>query len=64
MTRAIKEIKEDLEEDFKEIYSISFSINGWIGQYEKMHKNVIISTFNIEEIIKKEKIKLFNLRKL
>jgi len=64
MTRAIKEIKEDLEEEFNEIFSVSFFINGWIGQYEKMHKNVIISTFNIEEIIKKEKIKLFNLRKL
>ena len=35
-----------------------------VERYEKMHKNVIISTFNIEEIIKKEKIKLFNLRKL
>lgn len=64
MTEAIKEVREDLKKINKKIYSVSFYVNGWTGQYEKMHKNIIISTFDIENIFKKEKIKLFKLKKL
>lgn len=60
----IKDIKKDLEVDNKMIYGVSFYINGWIGQYEKFHKNMIISTFDIFKILKEEKINLPNLKNI
>ncbi len=60
----INDIKKDLEGDNKIIYGVSFFINGWIGQYEKFHKNIILSTFDVYKILKEEKIKLPNLKDL
>ena len=60
----INDIKKDLEVDNEIIYGISFFTNGWIGQYEKFHKNIIISTFDVYKILKEEKIKLPSLKKI
>ena len=60
----INDIKKDLEVDNEIIYGISFFTNGWIGQHEKFHKNIIISTFDVYKILKEEKIKLPSLKKI
>ena len=40
------------------VYATTFYIYGWMGQYEKVHKNGIISTHNLEEFFTNSKIKL------
>jgi len=58
-------IRKDLENNLDE--SINFytlNIYGWIGQHEKLHKNGILTTFDLEEFLKLNNIKLFNLKKI
>lgn len=52
------DILNDLNNGSKKIFGVSFYVNGWIGQYEKFHKNAIISTFDIKKILNDEKIKI------
>ena len=42
----------------KKMYATTFYIYGWMGQYEKLHKNGIISTHNLNDFFRKSKIKL------
>ena len=51
-------IYEDLKKDFENLNFYTFWINGWVGQHEKMHKNGIITTYKLDDILKKEEIKL------
>ncbi len=59
------EIKFDISESRNQhIYSYTFFIHGWIGQYEKLHKNGIISNLNIEEFMNKENLKIYKFKKM
>ena len=58
MEKVVLDIKNDLNSFGKEIFGVSFYVNGWVGQYEKLHKNAIISTFDIKQIFDVENIKL------
>lgn len=60
----VVDISNDLRDLGKEIFSVSFYVNGWVGQYEKLHKNAIISTFDIKKIFDVENIKLPFLKNL
>ena len=51
-------IYKDLSFDYKNLNFYTFWINGWVGQHEKMHKNGIITTYDLASIFKKEGIKL------
>jgi len=42
----------------KKVCATTFYIHGWIGQNEKLHKNGIISTYNLESFFKNNEIKL------
>lgn len=67
LSNAFFEIKNCINTDFpnyENIYAYTFLINGWMGRNEKMHRNGIISNIDIELILKKEKIKLFNFKKI
>lgn len=58
-------IKSDISKSFnQQIYFYTFLIYGWIGQYEKLHKNGIITNINIEKIMKNEKLKIYQFKKL
>jgi len=51
----------DIFENLKisnKVYATTFYIYGWMGQYEKVHKNGIISTNNLKEFFTNNKIKL------
>jgi hypothetical protein len=51
----------DIFNDLKsldKVYATTFYIYGWMGQYEKVHKNGIISTHNLEDFFKHSKIRL------
>ncbi len=64
MEDAILDIKADLEYKYTKVYGVSYFVNGWVGQYEKMHKNIVLSTFDVHKLLIKEKIKLVKLKKL
>ena len=51
-------IYRDLSLSYENLNFYTFRINGWVGQNEKMHKNGIITTFDLADIFKKEGIKL------
>lgn len=53
-----KNIYYDLENKYEEIYFTTFKVYGWVGQFEKMHKNGIISNLNFYDIFKKNKVYL------
>ncbi len=58
-------IRKDLENHLdKSINFYTLNIYGWIGQHEKLHKNGILTTFDLEEILKLNNIKLFNFKKI
>ena len=53
-----EEIFNDLSKKRKELFFTSFKIYGWVGQYEKMHTNGIISNINFFNAFRKDKIYL------
>mgnify|MGYP000505905186 CR=1 FL=1 len=60
--RSIKlEISKEIN---KEVNFYTFFIYGWIGQHENLHKNGIITNLNLEDIFKKEEIKIYKFMKM
>jgi len=55
-------IYSDLEKKYEEIYFTTFKAYGWVGQYEKMHKNGIISNLNFYDIFRDNKVLLPKLK--
>jgi hypothetical protein len=54
----VNEIYKDLKSANPNIKYYSFWTYGWIGQYEKLHKIGLITTFDITKIFKKNSITL------
>jgi hypothetical protein len=54
----VNEIYKDLKSVNPNIKYYSFWTYGWIGQYEKLHKIGLITTFDITKIFKKNSITL------
>jgi len=48
----INSIAADMSTRYEEINLYTFNIYGWIGQYEKTHKNAIISNINLRDTLK------------
>ena len=42
----------------------TFYINGWVGQYEIMHKNGIITNLDLSKILKDESVNLRKFNKI
>jgi len=62
---ALDQIISDLRKNKqKQIYAYTFWINGWLGKHQNQHKNAILSTFDIENFLMDERIKLKNFKKL
>ena len=62
---ALDKIISDLRKNKqKQIYAYTFWINGWLGKHQNQHKNAILSTFDIENFLMDERIKLKNFKKL
>ena len=64
LLNAAKKIAKDLSKNHQNLSFFTFWISGWVGNYEKMHKNGIISNLPIIETLKKEKIKLPFMREI
>mgnify|MGYP001300974034 CR=1 FL=1 len=61
----LKVIKKDIEKNIdKSINFYTFGVYGWIGQNEKIHKNGILTTFNLEKIMIENKLKIYNFKKV
>ena len=58
---AIK-VFNDMKEKNGKLYFTTFKVYGWVGQYEKMHKNGIISNINFYDIFRSNKIFLPSLK--
>ena len=63
LEKTLNLIYSDMKKEYKNIYLTTFYVNGWVDQYEKLHKNGVISTIDFYEILKREKIKLPFIRK-
>ena len=60
---ALEKIISDLRKNRKkQIYAYTFWINGWLGKHQNQHKNAILSTFDIENFLMNERIKLKNFK--
>ena len=57
-SNVVNEIYKDLKSSNPNIKYYSFWTYGWIGQYEKLHKIGLITTFDIATIFKKNNIAL------
>ncbi len=61
----LKILKKDLEKNTnKNINFYTFKVYGWIGQHEKIHKNGILTTFDLEKIMSENKLKIYNFKKV
>lgn len=58
---AFFEIAHDLSKKYK-LNVVTFLINGWLGENEKMHRNGIISNLKINKIFQESKINLLELK--
>ncbi len=57
-------IKSQLENSInREVNFYTFKIYGWIGQNEKLHKNGIITTYDLQKVLDEKNIKIFNFKK-
>jgi len=55
---AVNNIYLDLKNNDPEVKLYTFWIYGWLGSFENMHKNAIITNYDLEEILKDIKIRL------
>lgn len=60
---AVFNIFRKLKKVDKNIKLFTFWINGWLGQYESMHKNAIITNIDLENYFRTKKLKLPFFRK-
>ena len=61
----LKVIKKDIEINTdKKINFYTFKVYGWIGQHEKIHKNGILTTFDLEKIMSENKLKIYSFKKV
>tara|TARA_Y100000389_G_C17467642_1_gene527075 strand:- start:2813 stop:3739 length:927 start_codon:yes stop_codon:yes gene_type:complete len=56
--KGVDKVYKELQTNNPKIKYFSFWTYGWIGQYEKLHKIGIITTFDIDAIFKTKKLKL------
>ncbi|MAU54849.1 MAG: hypothetical protein CMC29_03440 [Flavobacteriaceae bacterium] len=58
-------IKLDISNNKEQkIYFYTFSIFGWIGEHEKLHKNGMITNINIDKLMKLESLKIFKFKEM
>ncbi len=61
----LKVIKKDIEINTnKKINFYTFKVYGWIGQHEKIHKNGILTTFDLEKIMSENNLKIYSFKKV
>jgi hypothetical protein len=60
---AVFNIFRKLKKVDKNVKLFTFWINGWLGQYESMHKNAIITNIDLENYLRTKKLKLPFFRK-
>lgn len=61
----LRVIKKDIEINTdKKINFYTFKVYGWIGQHEKIHKNGILTTFDLEKIMSENKLKIYSFKKV
>ena len=60
-----RSIKLEISKEINtEVNFYTFFIYGWIGQHEKLHKNGIITNLDLEDIVRKENIKIYKFMKM
>ncbi len=60
-----RSIKLEISKEINtEVNFYTFFIYGWIGQHEKLHKNGIITNLDLEDILRKENIKIYKFMKM
>ena len=58
-------IRKDLEKYIdQKINFYTFNIYGWIGQNEKLHKNGILTSFDLNQFLKSNKLKILNFKEI
>lgn len=60
--KTVKKIRMDLLKSNKTVNFYTFKVYGWIGQYEKMHLNGILTNINLKEALKD--FKLYQFKKI
>ncbi len=60
---AVFNIFRKLKKENKNVKLFTFWINGWLGQYESMHKNAIITNIDLDNYFRTKKLKLPFLKK-
>lgn len=59
---AFDNIVKDLSGKYPKITAVSFLINGWLGQNEKMHRNGFITNTNFIEILESNRVNLLGMK--
>jgi len=59
---AFENIVKDLSGKYPKIKAVSFLINGWLGQNEKMHRNGFITNTDFIEILKSNRVNLLDMK--
>lgn len=62
LLKAFIEISQKLSESHK-LFTFTFLINGWIGNYEKMHRNGIITNLDVLNNFKRDGVRLYSIKK-
>ena len=61
----LEKIRKDLENHIdQKINFYTLKIYGWIGQNEKLHKNGILTTYDLEDFLKLNNMKLYKFKKI
>ena len=59
---AFENIVKDLSSKYPKIKAVSFLINGWLGQNEKMHRNGFITNTDFIEILESNRVNLLDMK--
>jgi len=60
----VREIKERLSESYEPLNFYTFKVYGWIGQYEALHLNGILTNLDIEKSLLEKDIKIYKFKKI
>ena len=64
LKKTVEKIKVELSKSYNSLNFYTFKVYGWIGQYENLHLNGILTNLDLEKSLNENDIQIYKLKKI
>ena len=64
LKKTVEKIKVELSKSYDSLNFYTFKVYGWIGQYENLHLNGILTNLDLEKSLNENDIQIYKLKKI